>query len=677
MIGTTVSHYRVVGSLGAGGMGVVYKAEDLKLARHVALKFLPPDRTNDRQVVERFMREARTASALNHPGICTIYEIDEHEGAQFIAMELLEGDPLDRRIGGRPLAISALLDWAIQLADALDAAHAQGVLHRDIKPANIYITTRGQAKILDFGLAKLVDAEPRGGSSEVSLTQLETQLLTTKQGTALGTVAYMSPEQARGEELDVRTDLFSFGLVLYEMATGQRTFDGSTSALVFDAILNREPRAPMQGPDRPPGLSSWRGRPARTTWSSAPWSRAGRRTCPAPRPWSASSSTPCRCGCGSTSARRCSPGCAGCRSISLELRRFEHSPLAEVQKWSGVRHGEPLFQSLLAFENYPRDASLLQGTDGLEVRDLQTLERTNYPLTLAVIPQAALELRLTFDQRRHEPDAAERLLGHLGTLLEGMASGLDRPLEELPLLSEAERRRLAGWQGPEVEIPDVTIDVLLERDAVPEAVAVVGPDGTSLTYRELFERADHFAARLRDLGVGPEVPVGLLPGALARSHRRDDRRLEGRRRLRAARPRLSGGAPAPLAGGFAGFESWSTERGLPASCPAPCSRAAREGRGAGFHPPTSSTPPAPPAVPRASWSPTAESSTSSHAERRLLDLSPGKPGPPDRPRRPSTSPCWRSSPRSRPAPRSICSPATPCSPGRGWRMSCAGSASPP
>ncbi|HVG10760.1 MAG TPA: amino acid adenylation domain-containing protein [Thermoanaerobaculia bacterium] len=194
----------------------------------------------------------------------------------------------------------------------------------------------------------------------------------------------------------------------------------------------------------------------------------------------------------------------------LELRRFEHSPLVEVQKWSGVRHGEPLFQSLLAFENYPRDASLLQGTDGLEVRDLQTLERTNYPLTLTVIPQAALELRLTFDQRRHEPDAAERLLGHLGTLLEGMASGLDRPLENLPLLSEAERRRLAGWQGPEVEIPDVTIDVLLERNAVPEAVAVVGPDGTALTYRELFEKANQFAVRLRDLGVGPEVPVGLL-----------------------------------------------------------------------------------------------------------------------------------------------------------------------
>ena len=191
----------------------------------------------------------------------------------------------------------------------------------------------------------------------------------------------------------------------------------------------------------------------------------------------------------------------------LELRRFEHSPLSDVQKWSGVRHGEPLFQSLLAFENYPRDARLLQGTHGLEVRDLQTLERTNYPLTLAVIPQEPLELRLTFDQRRHDPDAAERLLGHLGTLLEGMASGLDRPLEDLPLLSEAERRRLLEWQGPETEIPDVTIDALLERS---EAVAVVGPDGTSLTYRELLDRAEDFAARLRELGVGPEVRVGLL-----------------------------------------------------------------------------------------------------------------------------------------------------------------------
>ena len=255
MIGSTVSHYRIVASLGAGGMGVVYKAEDLKLTRSVALKFLPPDRTHDRQVVERFMREARTASALNHPGICTIYEIDEHDGTQFIAMELLDGDPLDRRIGGRPLSISTVLDWGIQLADALDVAHAQGVLHRDIKPANIYITVRGQAKILDFGLAKLVDGAPASGGGDVSITQLETQLLTTKQGTAMGTVAYMSPEQARGEELDVRTDLFSFGLVLYEMATGQRTFDGSTSALVFDAILNREPRAPIElNANVPPSL---------------------------------------------------------------------------------------------------------------------------------------------------------------------------------------------------------------------------------------------------------------------------------------------------------------------------------------------------------------------------------------------------------------------------------------
>jgi amino acid adenylation domain-containing protein len=201
----------------------------------------------------------------------------------------------------------------------------------------------------------------------------------------------------------------------------------------------------------------------------------------------------------------------------LELRRFEHSPLARVQRWSGVRHGEPLFQTLVAFENYPRDAALLRGAAGgararFEVRDLETFERTNYPLTLAVVPLDGLQLRLTFDRRGHAPDAAERLLRHLGTLLEGMAGGLDRPLEDLPLLSEGDLRRLCGWQGPELEVPDVTVDALLERTAAerPDAAAVVGPDGAVLTYRELFEQAGGFAARLRELGVGPEVPVGLL-----------------------------------------------------------------------------------------------------------------------------------------------------------------------
>jgi serine/threonine protein kinase len=244
MVGQTISHYRIIEPLGAGGMGVVYKAEDLRLARLVALKFLAADRPDDPLTHERFLREARMASALNHPGICTIYEIDEHAGIKFIAMELLEGRTLDQAIDGRPLDIASVLKLGIQIADALDAAHAHGIVHRDIKPANIFITPRSQVKVLDFGLAKSAVSGRKAVSTAVS--QLQTEMLTTKQGVALGTIAYMSPEQARGEELDIRTDLFSFGVVLYEMATGRRTFQGNTSAVVFDAILNRDPIAPIE-----------------------------------------------------------------------------------------------------------------------------------------------------------------------------------------------------------------------------------------------------------------------------------------------------------------------------------------------------------------------------------------------------------------------------------------------